>query len=206
MVRTGLLQILSADPALSVVAQAATGVEAVAGCSAYRPDIVLMDIRMPEMDGVEATLRLANSVAAPRVVALTSFDSGENVMRMLEAGAVGFIAKDIAPDQLIAALYTVMSGDSFISPSSTKHLIGMIGRGAVGTQRHAAQLSFATLSERERDVARMVWEGAGNAQIAAELFVGETTVKSHLKSIFSKLAVDNRVQLAIVVERAQAGL
>ncbi|GAA4284044.1 response regulator transcription factor [Brevibacterium daeguense] len=202
MVRTGLRAILAADPGIEVVAEAAHGAEALERAAAHFPDAVLMDIRMPGMTGIEATRILVNGVRPPKVIALTSFDSEDYVFRALEAGAVGFLLKDTSPQELIAALHTVMSGSAIISPRSTLHLIARFGLRGEHTRRHEALQLIETLTEREREIAVLVAAGASNRNIAEQLFVSEATAKAHLAKVMIKLGADSRVGVAITVERA----
>lgn len=203
MVRTGLRTIIGASEDVVVCGEAASGEEAIDQVLQHRPDIVLMDIRMPGMGGIEAIRSIVNGLHAPQVVALTSFDSDDYLMRSLEAGAVGFIVKDIAPTDLIDALRTVRAGNAFVSPSSTRALVRHAGRSAAFSERHRAREQMAGLSERERAVAELVAEGASNRQIAQELFMSESTVKTHLSSVMVKLAADSRVAVAIIADRAR---
>jgi DNA-binding NarL/FixJ family response regulator len=202
MVRTGLRAILAADPGIEVVGEAANGAEALERTAAHFPDVVLMDLRMPGMSGIEATRILVNGVRPPKVVALTSFDSEDSVFRALEAGAVGFLLKDTSPHQLIAALHTVMSGNAIVSPRSTVHLIARFGQRGEHTRRHEALQLIETLTAREREIAVLVAAGASNRTIAEQLFVSEATAKAHLAKVMIKLGTDSRVGVAITVERA----
>lgn len=203
--RAGIRAILQQAPDLEVVGEAADGAEAIDRASAHFPDVVIMDIRMPGMDGITATAALVNAVRPPLVVALTSFDSEDAVFRALEAGAVSFLLKDTPPADLVGAIRTVMAGDAFLSPRATLHLIRRFGVGGRFTVQHDAQRLLGTLTEREREVAELVAEGLTNRLIADRLFLSEATVKVHLGRVMLKLAADTRVGVAIAVERARPG-
>jgi len=202
LVRAGLRTILSAADDLEVVGEADDGARAVAAVCEHRPDVVLMDIRMAEMDGIAATVALRRLDAPPQVIVLTTFQADAQVMSALRAGASGFLVKDTPPAEIIHAIRVVASGDAIISPSVTRTLLGHFAAGRASDRYQAAARRLATLTDREREVALAVGSGASNAEIAASLFMGEATVKAHVSRLFAKLDVVNRVQVAIVVHDA----
>jgi len=202
LVRAGLRTILSAADDLEVVGEADDGARAVAAVREHRPDVVLMDIRMAEMDGIAATVALRPLDAPPQVIVLTTFQADAQVMSALRAGASGFLVKDTPPAEIIHAIRVVASGDAIISPSVTRTLLGHFAAGRASDRYQAAARRLATLTDREREVALAVGSGASNAEIAASLFMGEATVKAHVSRLFAKLDVVNRVQVAIVVHDA----
>jgi len=202
LVRAGLRTILSAADDLEVVGEADDGARAVAAVREHRPDVVLMDIRMAEMDGIAATVALRRLDAPPQVIVLTTFQADAQVMSALRAGASGFLVKDTPPAEIIHAIRVVASGDAIISPSVTRTLLGHFAAGRASDRYQAAARRLATLTDREREVALAVGSGASNAEIAACLFMGEATVKAHVSRLFAKLDVVNRVQVAIVVHDA----
>jgi DNA-binding NarL/FixJ family response regulator len=196
LVRGGLAMVLDHQSDIEVVAQAGTGVEAIEVAGAQRPDVILMDIRMPEMDGLEATSRILQTADWPvRVLILTTFDPDEYVYQALRAGASGFVLKDIPPEELPPAVRTVAHGGALLAPSITKRLIGQFaGRLAIDT---AASTRLDRLTDRERDVLIAIARGASNAEISEELFIGAATVKSHVSSILTKLGLRDRAQVVI---------
>ena len=202
LVRAGLRTILSAADDLEVVGEADDGARAVAAVREHRPDVVLMDIRMAEMDGIAATVALRRLDAPQQVIVLTTFQADAQVMSALRAGASGFLVKDTPPAEIIHAIRVVASGDAIISPSVTRTLLGHFAAGRASDRYQAAARLLATLTDREREVALAVGSGASNAEIAASLFMGEATVKAHVSRLFAKLDVVNRVQVAIVVHDA----
>jgi DNA-binding NarL/FixJ family response regulator len=192
MVRTGFRLILSAEPGLEVVGEAGTGVDAVARARELRPDVVLMDIRMPQLDGLEATRALAADPEPPRIVVVTTFDLDEYVYGALRAGACGFLLKDAGPRLLVEAVRAAAAGDALVSPSVTVRLLEHIAARPVAR----TPVLPDPLSPRELEVVRAVARGRTNAEIAAELFVSLSTVKTHLTNIQSKLTARNRVEIA----------
>jgi len=202
LVRAGLRIILSSAEDLEVVGEADDGARAVAAVRQHRPDVVLMDIRMAEMDGITATAALRRLDAPPQVIVLTTFQADEQVMSALRAGASGFLVKDTPPAEIINAVRLVASGDAIISPSVTRTLLSHFGDGQASDRRRAAAQRLATLTKREREVAAAIGAGASNAEVAASLFMSEATVKAHASRLFTKLDVANRVQIAIVVHDA----
>ena len=204
LVRAGLRMILSSADDLDVVGEVDDGARAVAAAREHRPDVVLMDIRMPQMDGITATAALRRLDAPPHVIVLTTFQADEQVLRALRAGASGFLVKDTPPADIINAFRLVASGDAIISPSVTRTLLAHFGDSRASERRRDATRDLATLTEREREVAIAVGSGASNAEVAASLFMSEATVKAHVSRLLTKLEVSNRVQIAIVVHDADA--
>jgi DNA-binding NarL/FixJ family response regulator len=196
MVRTGFRMIIEAQPDMTVVAEAADGVEAVEAARRLRPDVCLLDIRMPRLDGLEATRVLAGpGVADPlRVVIVTTFDLDEYVYGALRGGASGFLLKDSGPALLVEAVHAAARGDALVSPSITVRLLSHVAEG-----RAPANASLAPaqpLTERELDVVRLIARGRTNTEIAQELFVSLSTVKTHLGNIYTKIGARNRVEVA----------
>ncbi len=202
LVRAGLRMILSSAEDLEVVGEVDDGVRAVAAVREHRPDVVLMDIRMPEMDGITATAAVRRLDAPPQVIVLTTFQADEQVMSALRAGAAGFLLKDTPPAEIVAAVRLVASGDAMLSPSVTRTLLSHLGDAHASERRRIAAQRLASLTDREREVAVAVGSGASNAEVAAALFMSEATVKSHVSRLFTKLDVANRVHIAIVVHDA----
>ncbi|WP_181784786.1 response regulator [Pseudonocardia pini] len=190
MVRTGFRLILSAEPGIEVVGEAGTGVDAVARARELRPDVVLMDIRMPELDGLEATRALMADPAPPRIVVVTTFDVDEYVYGALRAGACGFLLKDAGPRLLVEAVKAAAAGDALVSPSVTVRLLERL------TEPADPPRLPEPLSPRELDVVRAVARGRTNNEIAAELFVSLSTVKTHLGNVQAKISARNRVEIA----------
>jgi DNA-binding NarL/FixJ family response regulator len=203
LVRSGLSLILGGASTLEVVAQAGNGRDGLAAVAEHHPDVVLMDIRMPVMDGIEATAALAAQVEPPKVIVLTTFDADEYVLRALAAGASGFLLKDTAPEDIVAAVHTVAAGDPMLSPSVTTTLIQQVTSQQPTAGRSRAALDrLDHLTEREREVAIAVGRGLSNAEIAQELHLSVPTVKAHVGRLFMKLEVANRVQIALCVHDA----
>jgi DNA-binding NarL/FixJ family response regulator len=194
MVRAGFRMLLGGEEDIDVVAEASNGVEAIEKAERFDPTVVLMDIRMPELDGLEATRRILAADREARVLILTTFDLDEYVYEALRAGASGFVLKDDPPEQLIAAIRTVAAGDALLSPTVTKRVIQQFSR----VPRPAPPNEVAELSERERDVFRLMARGLSNAEIGQELFISETTVKTHVTHILSKLQLRDRVQAVVL--------
>jgi DNA-binding NarL/FixJ family response regulator len=208
MVRAALRMMLGGDSGLTVVAEAGDGEEALRVVPASAADVVLMDIRMPVRDGLSATEELLAAHPGLKVIVLTTFDTDDMVLRALRIGAAGFLLKDTPPARLVEAIRAVAAGQPMLSPSVTAQLIAAVTRtDAVADERdrtRSARAALATLTDRERDVAVAVARGLSNADIAAELYMGVPTVKTHVGRLFAKLGVENRVQVAILVHDAQA--
>ena len=203
LVRTGLVMILDAQPDLEVVGEAADGAEAVAAIHECRPDVVLMDIRMPEMDGIAATSAIRSLPKPPYVIVLTTFQADDQVLGALRAGADGFLLKDTPPTEIVNAVLQVAAGEAMLSPSVTRTLLSHLGNDELADRRKLAAERLTSLTDREREVANAVGLGASNADIAASLFMSEATVKAHVSRLLTKLGVSNRVQVAILVHDAQ---
>jgi DNA-binding NarL/FixJ family response regulator len=195
LVRVGFRMLLDAEDDIDVVGEAANGLEAVDKARRLRPDVVLMDVRMPELDGLEATRRvLADESVAARVLVLTTFDLDEYVYDALRAGASGFLVKDTPPEQLIEAIYVVARGDALLSPSVTRRVIQEFA----GRPRTQAPRELEELTARELEVLRLIARGLSNAEIAATLVLGETTVKTHVARVLMKLRLRDRVQAVVL--------
>ena len=196
MVRVGLRMVLSAEPDLEVVGEASDGAEAVDVVAATAPDVVLMDVRMPRVDGLEGARRVLARSPATKVVVLTTFDEDEHVAEALRAGVSGFLLKVAPPEQLVAAVRTVAAGGGLLDPAVTLRVIGAFAASPAPDPGRAAVLD--ALTERERDVLRLVARGLSNAEIAAELYLGEATVKTHVSRVLMKLGLRDRVQAVAV--------
>ena len=196
LVRGGFRLILQTQPDIEVVGEAADGREAVARTREQRPDVVLMDIRMPGMDGLEATRRLMTTQNPPRVLMLTTFDLDEYVYDALRAGASGFLLKDVRPEQLADAVRAVATGDTLLAPAITRRLVEQYLRRPPPGAR--TPLGLGELTDRELDVLRLVARGRSNQQIADTLFLGESTVKTHLTHLFAKLGLRDRAQAVVL--------
>jgi DNA-binding NarL/FixJ family response regulator len=200
MVRAGFRMLLSDQEDIEVVAEASNGLEAVEKAARFGPDVVLMDIRMPELDGLEATRRILAADGTTRILVLTTFDLDEYVYEALRAGASGFVLKDDPPEQLLAAIRTVAAGDALLSPTVTKRVIEQFTR----IPRPTPPKELDELSARERDVLRLVARGLSNAEIGEELYISETTVKTHVTHVLQKLGLRDRVQIVVLAH--QSGL
>jgi DNA-binding NarL/FixJ family response regulator len=204
LVRAGFRMILSAQPDIEVVAEAADGEAAVRLARRHRPDVVLMDIRMPGLDGLEATRRLlavaadgpAAVVQPPRIVILTTFDLDEYVYAAIQAGAAGFLLKDVSPEHLVGAVRTVAVGDALLAPSITRRLVERYARPATALDAEPAAL--ARLTVRETEVFKLLARGMSNAEIAETLVVSEATIKTHVAGILAKLGLRNRAQAVVL--------
>ncbi len=198
LLRKGLRLMLEAEPHLEVVGEAGDGVAAVAEAIRLRPDVVLMDIRMPNMDGVEATRRLAGPTATdpPKVLILTTFGLDEYVIEALRAGASGFLLKDVGPEGLVEAIGVLAAGEALLAPSVTRRLLERLA-GLAGPPTTPSP-AVESLTERELEVLKLVAQGRSNAEIAAVLFVSDTTVKSHVSHLLMKLGLRDRVQAVVL--------
>jgi DNA-binding NarL/FixJ family response regulator len=203
LVRAGLRMMLSSATDLQVVGEAEDGVRAVAAVREHRPDVVLMDIRMPEMDGITATAAVRRLDDPPEVIVLTTYQADAQVLSALRAGAAGFLLKHTPPADIVRAIRLVASGEAMLSPSVTRTLLSHLADAQASDRRRDAARRLAALTDRELEVAHAVASGAPNAEVAAALFMSEATVKAHVSRLFAKLNVTNRVQIAIVVHDAE---
>jgi DNA-binding NarL/FixJ family response regulator len=197
LVRTGLRLILTSEPDIEVVGEAADGRQAVEAARALQPDVALLDIRMPELDGIEATRLLLGNGCATRVVILTTFDLDQYVYDALQAGASGFLLKDAPAHQLVTAVRAAAAGDAVLAPSVTRRLLSDFARKAP-----RVDAPVESLTARELDVLRLLARGLSNAEIAAELFIGEGTVKTHVARLLTKLGVRDRLQAVVLAYRS----
>jgi DNA-binding NarL/FixJ family response regulator len=195
LMRAGLVELLSDEPELEIVGEASTGREAVERARRLGPDVVLMDVRMPDLNGIEATRELARAAPSARVLILTTFEQDDYVFGALRAGASGFLLKRTRPEELIAAVHTIARGDSLLSPSVTRRVIDRMAQQPL--PELAARARLDQLTRREREVLELVARGLSNREIAAELFVEESTVRTHVKRIQMKLQLRDRVQVVI---------
>ncbi|MCX5197443.1 response regulator transcription factor [Streptomyces sp. NBC_00249] len=204
LVRSGLRVLIADSPDLRVVGEAGSGAEAVRLTAELGPDVVVMDIRMPGMDGIEATRRVTAGPGAPRVLVLTTFDEDEHVYGALRAGASGFAVKDMAVEDILAAIRVVAGGDALIAPGVTRRLIADFVRAAPasGPERERAAQPVAGITDREREVLTLVGRGRSNTEIAEELYISVATAKAHVARLFSKLGARDRVQLVILAYEA----
>jgi DNA-binding NarL/FixJ family response regulator len=202
LVRAALAMILSHAAGVDVVGEAADGAEVLTAVDRYAPDVVLMDIRMPRVDGLTATELLRARPHPPEIIVLTTFDADEYVLRALRAGAGGFLLKDTPPVEILRAVERVAAGEPILSPSVTRQLIAHVGDTDADARRHYARAQLARLSEREREVALTVGRGRSNAEISAELFMSVATVKQHVSRILTKLDLNNRTQIALLAHDA----
>ncbi|MFE7979524.1 response regulator [Streptomyces shenzhenensis] len=207
LVRVVLRLVINGEPDLTVVAEAADGDAAITVVDEQRPDVVLMDVRMPGRDGLSATREILTRRAPPRVLMLTTFDSDALVLGALDAGALGFVLKDTPPPQILDAVRTVAEGNPVLSPAATARVIaaatGPRSSYARDSTREAARKQLAALTERELETARAIADGLGNPEIARRLHISIATVKAHTGNLFAKLAVENRVQIALLVRDAE---
>jgi DNA-binding NarL/FixJ family response regulator len=202
LLRTGFRLILEAEPDLTVVGEAGDGAVAQEQSRALMPDVVLMDIRMPGVDGIEATRRIVRDASpgayVPRVLVLTTFDLDEYIVEALRAGASGFLLKDVPPDELVQAIRVVAAGDAIVAPSVTRRLLDKFAARLPSAHQQRTPARLDRLTERELEVLRLIARGMSNAEIAAELVVSETTVKTHVGNVLTKLALRDRVQAVVL--------
>ena len=200
MVRAGFAALLAAHDGIEVVGQAADGAEAVAMTARLEPDVVLMDVRMPELDGIAATRRILGpgfaAARVPRILMLTTFDIDDYVYDALEAGASGFLLKDALPEELVQAVRVIASGDALLAPSVTRRMIEHFS--ARRPRPAATRPALAALTDREREVLTLIGRGRSNTEIASELFIAEQTVKTHVGKVFQKLDLRDRVHAVIL--------
>ena len=194
LVRAGFRMILEAEPDVEVVGEAADGIEAVAAVVRHQPDVVLMDVRMPNLDGIAATRRILEGESAAKVLMLTTFDLDEYVYEALRAGASGFLLKDVPPERLVAGIRAVASGEALLAPSVTRRLIETYVR---RQPARALPRGIAELTAREREVLELIARGLSNAEIAEAFVVSETTVKTHVAHVLDKLELRDRVQAVV---------
>jgi DNA-binding NarL/FixJ family response regulator len=194
MVRAGFRMLLSREQEIEVVAEASNGLEAVAAAARFKPTVILMDIRMPELDGLQATRRILAADDTARILILTTFDFDQYVYEALRAGASGFLLKDDPPEQLLAAIRIVAGGDALLSPAVTKRVIRQFAR----IRPSSPPREVGELTERELDVFRLVTRGYSNAEISRELYISDTTVKTHITHILQKLNLRDRVQAVVL--------
>lgn len=206
LVRSGLRMLLGGTESIEVVAEADDGDKVLGAVDRHRPDVVLMDIRMPGLDGVSAAGLLAAQPSPPAILMLTTFDADDLVLRALRAGAAGFLLKDTPPAEIVRAIELVHAGDSMLSPAVTRRLIDLVAAEADdSTPRADADRLLECLSPRELEVARAVGRGLSNADISAELHLSVATVKAHVSRLLEKLGADNRVQIALLIRDASPG-
>ena len=202
LVRAALTMMLSGTDDIRVVAEVADGSEVASAVDAYQPDLVLMDIRMPQMDGLAATELVRARADAPQVIVLTTFDADDHVLRALRAGASGFLLKDTPPPEILKAVRLVAAGEAMLSPTVTRRLLDHFTEGGVDARRVASHDLLERLTAREREVALAVAQGKSNAEIAGELYMSVATVKAHVSKLLTKLELNNRVQIALLAHDA----
>jgi DNA-binding NarL/FixJ family response regulator len=204
LVRVGLTTMLRGAPGLEVVGEATDGGEVLAALDRHRTDVILMDLRMPKVDGLTALQLVRAQPSAPAVVVLTTFDTDEAVLRALRLGAAGFLVKDVPPPEIVRAIELVAAGESMLSPTVTRRLLDLLANDRDAEQRRAeAVAKLRTLSPRDREIALAIAQGKSNSAIATELHLSLSTVKSHVSAILAQLDLDNRVQIALAVQDAQ---
>lgn len=202
LIRAGIRMILTSASDIEVVAEAANGREAVELARSHAPDVVLLDIQMPVMDGLTALGELRRAVPDVRALILTTFGEKENVLRALGQGGAGFLLKDSAPGELIGAVRAAAAGDAYLSPSATRHVVDQLASGKAAVRGEAARRQVAELSERERGVLALLGEGLSNADAGRRLHMSEATVKTYVSRILAKLGCENRVQAALLARDA----
>ena len=204
LVRSGLSMLLGGAAGIEVVGEAADGAEVLAAIDRHRPDVLLLDLRMPNVDGIAALGLLRGQPTPPAVVVLTTFDTDDHLLQALRNGAAGFLVKDTPPADIVRAIELVAAGESMLSPTVTRKLIDRLASDddGAGARHRAAREQLRELTDRDRQIALAVAEGKANAAIAAELHLSVATVKSHVSAVLSKLGLDNRVQIALLVQDA----
>jgi DNA-binding NarL/FixJ family response regulator len=206
LVRAGLTMMLGGAPGIVVVGEAADGSEVLGALDRHRADVVLMDLRMPRVDGIEAMELVRGQPQPPAVLVLTTFDTDDQVLRALRRGASGFLVKDTPPAEIVRAIELVAAGESMLSPTVTRRLIDRLAGDSDADARHSqAAVQLSELSPRDRDIAAAIAQGKSNAMIAGELHLSVATIKSHVSSMLAKLQLDNRVQIALLVQDAERG-
>jgi DNA-binding NarL/FixJ family response regulator len=198
LLRTGFRMVLAAQPDMEVVAEAGDGVEALQALRSAEVDVILMDVRMPKLDGVEATRRICSEPDPPKVLILTTFDLDEYAFSGLKAGASGFMLKDVPPGELLAAIRSVHSGDAVVAPSTTRRLLDRFAPMLPGATTEPRHKELERLTDREREVMVLVAQGLSNGEIAARLVLSEATVKTHVGRILTKLGLRDRVQVVVL--------
>ncbi|WSR20540.1 response regulator transcription factor [Streptomyces sp. NBC_00853] len=202
LIRAGIRMILTSAPDIEVVAEAANGREAVDLARSHAPDVMLLDIQMPVMDGLTALGELRRAVPEVRALILTTFGEKENVLRALGEGGAGFLLKDSAPGELIGAVRAAAAGDAYLSPGATRHVVDQLASGKAAVRGEVARRQVAELSERERGVLALLGEGLSNAEAGRRLHMSEATVKTYVSRILAKLGCENRVQAALLARDA----
>ncbi len=202
LLRAGLTMMLGGAPDLLVVGEAGDGSEVLPAVASLSPDVVLMDIRMPTMDGLTATEALRSRPSSPEVIVLTTFDADEHVLRALRAGAAGFVLKDTPPAEIVDAVRRVAAGQPVLSPAVTARLISRVASAPADARRAEARTRLSVLNQREREIAVAVGQGKANAEISGELYLSVPTVKTHISRILAKLELNNRVQIALLAHDA----
>jgi DNA-binding NarL/FixJ family response regulator len=202
LVRAGLTMLLAGVGDLEIVGEAADGSEVEHAVAEHRPDVVLMDIRMPGVDGLAATEIVRGCDRPPEVIVLTTFDADDHVLRALRAGASGFLLKDTSPAEIVRAIRAVAAGEPILSPTITRRLIGHVTRSDAGERRQHAREQLERLTEREREVAVAIGHGKSNAEISRDLYMSIATVKAHVSRLLEKLRFNNRVQIALLAHDA----
>ncbi|MFE6834473.1 response regulator [Streptomyces sp. NPDC057705] len=202
LIRAGIRMILTSAPDIEVVAEAANGREAVELARSHAPDVMLLDIQMPVMDGLTALGELRRAAPQVRALILTTFGEKENVLRALGQGGAGFLLKDSAPGELIGAVRAAASGDAYLSPGATRHVVDQLASGKAAARGEEARRQVAGLSERERGVLALLGEGLSNADAGRRLHMSEATVKTYVSRILAKLGCENRVQAALLARDA----
>jgi len=206
LVRAGLRTMLRAAATIEVIGEAGDGAEVLGALDHHRADVILLDVRMPNLDGLAALELIRSQPSPPPVLMLTTFDTDDHVLRALRRGAAGFLVKDTPPAEIVRAIELVAAGESMLSPSVTRRLIQRLADGPDVERRHAqAAAMLDALSPRERDIAEAIAQGKANATIADDLHLSISTVKNYVSAMLAKLAVDNRVQIALLVQDAQRG-